>query len=96
VRAAAAVLACWNHVIPYLCPELPASQKQALAYGVKIPLIYTNVQLGVLSPSVKKTSLRHVHVNSASKALASFKSAVSKPSVHDLEGEVVAKQEGGG
>src|SRR4030095_16003005 len=38
----------------------------------------------VLSPSVKKTSLRHVHVNSASKALASFKSTVSKPSVNQL------------
>jgi hypothetical protein len=41
-------------------------------------------EIGVLSPSVKKTSLRHVHVNSASKALASFKSAVSKPSVNQL------------
>ena len=38
----------------------------------------------VLCPSVKKMSLRHVHVNSASKALAFFKSAVSKPSVNQL------------
>jgi len=45
VHAAAVVLACWNHVIPYLCPELPAAQKQALSYGVKVPLVYTNVQL---------------------------------------------------
>src|ERR1700690_3589721 len=27
--------------IPYLCPELPAAQKQGLAYGVKVPLVYT-------------------------------------------------------
>jgi spermidine dehydrogenase len=45
VRGARAILACWNMVIPYLCPELPAAQRQALAYGVKVPLVYTNVQL---------------------------------------------------
>jgi spermidine dehydrogenase len=45
VRGAACVLACWNMVIPYLCPEMTDKQKEALAYGVKIPLVYTNVQL---------------------------------------------------
>ena len=45
VRAAACVLACYNMVIPYLCPEMPDRQKEALAYGVKIPLVYTNVQI---------------------------------------------------
>jgi spermidine dehydrogenase len=45
VRGSACVLACWNMVIPYLCPELTDNQKQALAYGVKVPLVYTNVQL---------------------------------------------------
>jgi spermidine dehydrogenase len=44
-RAANCVLACWNMVIPYLCPEMPEKQKDALAYGVKVPLVYTNVQL---------------------------------------------------
>ena len=39
------VLACWNMVIPYLCPELPAEQKEALHYGVKVPLVYTVVGL---------------------------------------------------
>ena len=43
VRANACVLACWNVVIPYLCPELPEKQKDALAYGVKAPLVYTHV-----------------------------------------------------
>src|SRR5262245_31792256 len=38
VRAAECVLACWNCVIPHLCPELPEPQKRALAYGVKAPL----------------------------------------------------------
>jgi spermidine dehydrogenase len=39
------VLACYNTMIPYLCPELPDRQKEALGYLVKIPLIYTNVAL---------------------------------------------------
>jgi spermidine dehydrogenase len=43
VRGAACILACWNMVIPYMCPELPQKQKEALAYGVKVPLVYTNV-----------------------------------------------------
>ena len=45
VTGTACVLACWNMVIPYLCPELPETQKEALAYNVKVPLAYTNVQL---------------------------------------------------
>jgi spermidine dehydrogenase len=45
VRGAACVLACWNMIIPYLCPEMSSQQKGALGYGVKIPLVYTNVQL---------------------------------------------------
>jgi spermidine dehydrogenase len=39
------VLACWNMVIPFMCPELSDKQKDALAYGVKVPLVYTNVQI---------------------------------------------------
>jgi spermidine dehydrogenase len=45
VRAAHCVLACYNMVIPYLCPEMPEPQKEALHYAVKIPLVYTNVQI---------------------------------------------------
>jgi spermidine dehydrogenase len=43
VRAKGTVLACWNMVIPYMCPELPDQQKEALHYGVKVPLVYTVV-----------------------------------------------------
>ena len=39
------VLACYNMVIPYLCPEMSEKQREALAYAVKIPLVYTNVQI---------------------------------------------------
>ncbi len=45
VRGDACVLACWNMVIPYLCPEMPEKQREGLAYGVKIPLVYSTVQL---------------------------------------------------
>jgi spermidine dehydrogenase len=37
------VLACYNAAIPYICPQLPESQKEALRYGVKVPLVMTNV-----------------------------------------------------
>jgi len=43
VRAKGAVLACWNMMIPYLCPELPDAQKEALKFGVKVPLVYSVV-----------------------------------------------------
>ena len=45
VRGKAVVLACWNMMIPYLCPDLPEKQKTALKYGVKVPLVYTSVAL---------------------------------------------------
>ncbi len=45
VRAKTAILACWNMMIPYLCPELPAAQREVLRYGVKVPLVYTVVAL---------------------------------------------------
>ncbi len=45
VQAKKCVLACYNVMIPYLCPELPEKQKEALAYLVKAPLVYTHVAL---------------------------------------------------
>ena len=45
VRAGSCVLACYNMMIPYLCPELPEPQKGALRYAVKVPLIYASVAL---------------------------------------------------
>jgi spermidine dehydrogenase len=45
VRAPGVVMACWNSVTAYACPELAAPQRTALLYGVKVPLVYTNVAL---------------------------------------------------
>jgi len=43
VAARHAVLACFHMMIPHIMPELPASQRDALARNVKTPLVYTNV-----------------------------------------------------
>ncbi len=45
VTARRVVLACYNMVIPHLCPELPEAQRNALRSLVKVPLVYTNVML---------------------------------------------------
>jgi len=45
VRANNCILACYNTMIPYLCPEMPEKQKEALHYLVKMPLVYTHVAI---------------------------------------------------
>jgi len=45
VRASECILACYNEMIPHLCPQLPQEQKEALGYAVKTPLVSTNVLL---------------------------------------------------
>jgi spermidine dehydrogenase len=42
-RGAACVMACYNAIVPYLCPELPPAQKAALHMAVRQPIVYTNV-----------------------------------------------------
>jgi spermidine dehydrogenase len=43
VQTSRCVLACYNAVAPYLCPEFPEAQRKALALAVRAPLVYTNV-----------------------------------------------------
>jgi spermidine dehydrogenase len=45
VRARGCVLACWHTVVRYLCPEMPTRQKEALAYGVKAGIVFTQLAL---------------------------------------------------
>jgi spermidine dehydrogenase len=59
VTAKNCVLACYNTMIPYLCPELPEKQKEALAYLVKKPLVYTHVAIRNWT-SFEKLGLRHI------------------------------------
>ena len=42
-RGGTCVLACYNSMIPYLCPELPDEQKDALHMAVRRPFVYSNV-----------------------------------------------------
>jgi spermidine dehydrogenase len=55
----ACVLAGYNMMIPYLCPELPKVQRDALALAVKTPIIYTSVALKNWR-AWKKLGLGHV------------------------------------
>lgn len=59
VKAKDCILAGWNMMIPYLCPELPVAQKAALHQLVKTPLVYTSVALRDWE-SFKKLGIRSV------------------------------------
>lgn len=39
------VLACYNNLIPFLCPEMSEAQKEGLSYGARSPFVYANVLL---------------------------------------------------
>ncbi len=45
VRGKQAILACWNMIIPYMCPELPQAQREALSFGAKAPLVYGTIAI---------------------------------------------------
>jgi spermidine dehydrogenase len=45
VRARACVLACYNAMIPHLCPEMSRQQKDALSQSVKSPILYSTILL---------------------------------------------------
>ncbi len=44
-RGATCVMACYNAMIPHLCPDFPEEQKEALHMAVRRPLVYTSVVL---------------------------------------------------
>ncbi|MEE9231580.1 MAG: NAD(P)-binding protein [Acidobacteriota bacterium] len=43
VRGKSCVLACYNSMIPHICPELPEKQRQALSSMAKAPMVITHV-----------------------------------------------------
>lgn len=45
VKSKRAILACYNNMITYMCPELPEQQKEQLQQGVKGPMLIANVLL---------------------------------------------------
>ncbi len=84
------VLACYNGMIPYLCPELPETQKEALSYLVKAPLVYTHVainnwtyfqKLGI-HQIVSPAPLSHLHCSGFSRKpwrLTNFPASLKSP-----------------
>lgn len=43
VRGRHTILACYNNMVPHLCPELPQAQIEAIGKATKIPLVYISV-----------------------------------------------------
>ena len=39
------ILACYNNIIPHICPEVSEQQKEAIAYATKVPLVLTNIAI---------------------------------------------------
>ena len=85
VHGRGVVLACWNTVIPFLCPSLPEAQKNALLYLVKVPLVYTTVgirnwsafhKLGVANISAPGSYFTGVSLNSVTD-IGEYKSPIS-------------------
>ncbi len=45
VRGKHVVLACYNSLIPHICPEVPEKQIEALNYATKVPLVYISIAI---------------------------------------------------
>jgi spermidine dehydrogenase len=59
VKASHSVMACYNAIVPYLCPEMPEAQRKALSYAVRAPLVYTNVLVSNWRPW-QKLGVHHI------------------------------------
>jgi spermidine dehydrogenase len=68
VRGRHAILACYNNIIPAICPEVPAEQAAAIAQATKVPLVYVSIavrnwkafaNLGFSNISIPQPALMH-------------------------------------
>jgi spermidine dehydrogenase len=76
VQGRACIMACWNMFIPYLVPALPAAQKEALAFNVKRPIVYTSVALRNFR-SFHKLGVSHINTPGMYHSEVSLAEAVS-------------------
>lgn len=44
-RTRHAVMACYNNIIPHICPEVPQRQVEAIAYASKIPFVIGSIAI---------------------------------------------------
>lgn len=54
VKGGHVIMAGYNMMIPYIVPEIPEAQKEALRKNVKAPLVYTKVIISNWEPFIKK------------------------------------------
>ena len=68
VRSAHVIMACYNNIIPDICPEMPEVQKEAISYATKMPIVYISIavrnwnafsNLGYRSFYIPQPSLMH-------------------------------------
>jgi spermidine dehydrogenase len=76
VKGRACIMACWNMFIPYLVPTLPEAQKEALAFNVKRPIVYTSVALRNWR-SFHKLGVSHINTPGMDHSEVSLAEAVS-------------------
>ncbi|MDH4048945.1 MAG: NAD(P)-binding protein [Gammaproteobacteria bacterium] len=71
VRGKHAVMACYNNIVPHICPEVPEAQREAIAFASKVPLVYISIalrnwqafaKLGYNSITIPKPDLMHSFV----------------------------------
>lgn len=43
VRGKHVIMACYNAIVPHICPDMPPAQAEAIAKATKIPLVYISV-----------------------------------------------------
>jgi spermidine dehydrogenase len=88
VRARRVVMACWNMMIPFVCPDLPKPQQEAMHYLVKVPLVYTSVclrnwtafqKLGVSAVSSPGMWHPNISLNAAGPAIGDYRAASGAP-----------------
>ena len=92
VRGKHVVLACYNSVIPHICADLGGTQREALKFASRSPLVYTNIavrhsrhfeELGFFSLYVPNAPLANVFYLSMPVDVGEYRSStdLGKPSV---------------
>ena len=101
VRAGTCVMACYNSVIPYLCPDLPEDQKEHLHMAVRRPFVAANVvvrdwrafeRLGVRSIHFPGAYFEAVSIDTYNNSFGDYQTTQSpdEPAIVGLWGSPIA------